>query len=72
MIDITLISGYVTFQTSVCGVVNSPVELVEVVDESSFHLGTTIGIFLINISEHSINGITFLTSTEAVNYILNN
>lgn len=72
MIDITLDSGYVTFQSSVCGVVHSPLELVEVVDESSYHLGTTIGIFLININEYSVNNEIFSTSTEAYNYITNN
>ena len=72
MIDITLEGGYVTFYTSVIGVVASNVELCEVVDENSLHLGTNVGIFLINIEQFTINAIKFTTSTEAVTYILNN
>lgn len=72
MIDITLEGGYVTFKTSVLEVIASPVELCEVVDDNTLHLGTTLGIFLINIEQFTINSIKFKTSTEAVNYILNN
>ena len=72
MIDITLEGGYVTFYTSVIGVVASNVELCEVVDENSLHLGTNVGVFLINIEQFTINAIKFSTSAEAVNYILNN
>jgi hypothetical protein len=72
MIDITLEAGFVTFTTSVLGAVASNVELCEVVDENSLHLGTNVGTFLINIEQFTINTITFSTSTEAVNYILNN
>jgi len=43
-----------------------------VVDENSLHLGTIVGVLLINIAEFTINGITFSTSAEAVTYILNN
>jgi hypothetical protein len=72
MIDITLEGGYVTFYTSVIGVVASNVELCEVVDDNSLHLGTNVGVFLINIEQFTINAIKFSTSAEAVNYILNN
>ena len=72
MIDITLEGGYVTFFTSVSGAVASNVESCEVVDEYSYHLGTSFGVYLININDSTINGITFSTSTEAVTYILNN
>jgi hypothetical protein len=72
MIDITLDNGYVTFYSSVIGVVASQVESCEVVDEISYHLGTNVGVFLININQFSVNQIEFNTSTEAVNYILNN
>jgi hypothetical protein len=72
MIDITLEGGYVTFTTSVLGAVASNVELCEVVDESSFHLGLNVGTFLINIEQFTINAIKFSTSAEAVTYILNN
>jgi hypothetical protein len=72
MIDITLEGGYVTFITSVSGAIASNVELCEVVDELSYHLGTNIGVFLINVNESSINGLNFTDSTKAVNYILNN
>ena len=72
MIDITLEFGYVTFTTSALGAVASNVELCEVVDENSLHLGTNVGVFLINIEQFTINGITFSTSAEAVTYILNN
>ena len=72
MIEITLESGYVTFYTSVSGVVASNVESCEVVDEYSYHLGTSIGVYLININDSTINNITFSTSSEAVTYILNN
>ena len=72
MIDITLESGYVTFYTSVIGAVASNVELCEVVDENSLHMGTNIGVFLINIEQFTINTIKFSTSTEAVTYIINN
>jgi hypothetical protein len=72
MIDITLEGGYVTFYTSALGVLASNVELCEVVDDSSYHLGTIVGVLLINIAEFTINGITFSTSAEAVTYITNN
>jgi hypothetical protein len=56
----------------VIGVVASNVESCEVVDENSYHLGTNVGVFLINVNQFSVNQIEFNTSTEAVNYILNN
>ena len=72
MIDITLENGFVTFNTSVIGAVASNVELVEVVDENCIHLGTNVGVFLINIEQFTFNNIKFTTSTEAFNYITNN
>jgi hypothetical protein len=72
MIEITLEGGYVTFTTSVLGAVASNVELCEVVDDNTLHLGTNVGVFLINVNQFTINAIKFSTSAEAVNYILNN
>ena len=72
MIDINLEGGYVTFYSSVIGAVASNVETCEVVDDNSLHLGTNVGVFLINIEQFTINAIKFSTSAEAVNYILNN
>jgi hypothetical protein len=72
MIDITLEGGFVTFYTSVIGAVASNVELCEVVDDNCIHLGTNVGVFLINIEQFTINNIKFSTSTEAYNYITNN
>jgi hypothetical protein len=72
MINITLEGGFVTFTTSVLGAIASQVELCELVDDNSLHLGTNVGVFLINIEQFTINNIKFTTSTEAVNYILNN
>jgi len=72
MIEITLEGGYVTFSTSVIGAIASNVEICEVVDESTLHLGTNVGTFLINVNQFSFNGIQFTDSTKAVNYILNN
>jgi hypothetical protein len=72
MIDITLEGGFVNLYSSVLGAVASNVELCEVVDENSLHLGTNIGVFLINIEQFTINTIKFSTSTEAVTYIINN
>ena len=72
MIDITLEGGFVTFTTSVIGAVASNVEICEVVDDNSLHLGTNVGVFFINIEQFTINAIKFSTSAEAVNYILNN
>jgi hypothetical protein len=72
MIDITLEGGYVTFTTSVIGAIASNVELCEVVDDNTLHLGTNVGVFLINVNQFTINNIQFNTSTEAVNYIINN
>jgi hypothetical protein len=72
MIDITLEGGFVTFYSSVIGAVASNVELCEVVDENCIHLGTNVGVFLINIEQFTINNIKFTTSTEAYNYITNN
>jgi hypothetical protein len=72
MIDITLEGGYVTFYTSVIGAIASNVESVEVVDDNCLHLGTNVGVFLINVNQFTINGIKFSTSAEAVNYIINN
>lgn len=67
MTDIKFVKGYATFDHIV-----SQIDLAEVVDDYSYHIGTNIGVLLININEYTINGITFSTSTEAVNYILNN
>ena len=72
MIEITLEGGFVTFYTSVIGAVASNVEICEVVDESTLHLGTNVGTFLINVNQFLFNGIKFTDSTKAVNYILNN
>lgn len=72
MIDITLEGGFVTFYTSVIGAVSSNVESVEVVDDNCLHLGTNVGVFLINVNQFTFNGIKFTDSTKAVNYILNN
>ena len=72
MIDITLEGGFVTFYTSVIGAIASQVELCEVVDDNSLHMGTNVGVFLINVNQFTINSIKFSTSAEAVNYIINN
>ena len=72
MIEITLEGGFVTFYTSVIGAVSSNVESCEVVDDNCLHLGTNVGVFLINVNQFTINGIKFSTSAEAVNYIINN
>ncbi len=72
MIDITLEGGYVTFTTSVIGSIASNLESCEVVDDNTLHLGTNVGVFLINIEQFTFNGIKFIDSTKAVNYILNN
>lgn len=72
MIDIKLEGGFVTFTTSVIGAIASNVELCEVVDDNCLHMGTNVGVFLINVDQFTINGIKFSTSAEAVNYIINN
>jgi hypothetical protein len=72
MIDITLEGGYVTFYSSVIGAIASNVESVEVVDENCVHLGTNVGVFLINVNQFTFNGIKFSNSTKALNYITNN
>jgi hypothetical protein len=72
MINITLEGRFITFYSDSIGVVASNVELCEVVDDNSLHLGTNVGVFLINIEHFTINNIKFTTSAEAVNYILNN
>ena len=72
MININIEGGFVTFTTSVIGAIASNVESCEVVDDNSLHLGTNVGVFLINVNQFTINAITFSTSAEAVNYILNN
>ena len=72
MIDITLEGGYVTFVTSVSGAIASNVELCEVVDENTLHLGTNVGTFLINVNQFSINGVKFTNSAKALTYITNN
>lgn len=72
MIDIILTDGNVEFQSSVCGLVQSEITECEVVEETSFHLGTNVGTFLINVQQFTINSITFDTANEAVTYISNN
>jgi hypothetical protein len=69
MIDITFENGFVTFQSSVCGIVNSQIESLEIVDDSSYHLGTFLGVFLINIEQFSINGNQFNTSIDGIEYL---
>jgi hypothetical protein len=72
MIDITLEGGYLTFYTSVLGAIASNVELCEVVDKNTLHLGTNVGTFLINVNQFTFNNIKFTNSSKAVKYILNN
>jgi hypothetical protein len=72
MIDITLEGGYVTFYTSVIGAIASNVESCEVVDKNCLHMGTNVGVFLINVNQFTFNGIKFNNSSKAVKYILNN
>ena len=72
MIDITLEGGYVTFYTSVIGAIASNVESCEVIDDNCLHMGTNVGVFVINVHQFTFNGIKFINSTKAVNYILNN
>jgi hypothetical protein len=69
MIDITFENGFVTFQSSVCGMVNSQIDSLEIVDDSSYHLGTSLGIFLINNEQFSINGNQFNSSIDAIEYL---
>lgn len=69
MIDITFENGFVTFQSSVCGIVNSQIDSLEIVDDSSYHLGTSLGIFLINNEQFSINGNQFNSSIDAIEYL---
>lgn len=71
MIDITLTDGFVTFQSSVCGLVESEITECEVIEEKSFHLGTNVGVFLINVQQFTINSTNFDTANEAVTYITN-
>jgi len=71
MIDITLEIQKIKFQSSVSGIVDTSLESAEVVDELSFHIITELGVFLINVTQHTINGIQFPTSSEAVFFILN-
>lgn len=68
----TIEGGFVTFTTSVLGAIASNVELCEVVDDNTLHLGTNVGVFLINVNQFTFNGNKFNDSTKAVNYILNN
>jgi hypothetical protein len=72
MIDITLKDGFVTFYSSVIGAIASQVESCEVVDDNCIHLGTNVGVFLINVNQFTFNGIKFTNSTKALNYITNN
>lgn len=69
MIDINITDGFVKFQSSVCGLVDSEITEIEVVDEFCYHLGTNIGTFLINVKQFSVNSIIFETANEAVSYI---
>lgn len=72
MININIEGGFVTFTTSVIGAIASNVESCEVVDDNSLHLGTNVGVFLINVNQFTFNNVKFTDSTKAVNYILNN
>jgi len=72
MIDITLEGGFVTFYSSLIGAIASNVESVEVVDDMSVHLGTNVGVFLINVNQFTFNSIKFTNSTKAYTYITNN
>lgn len=69
MKDIVINAGVVTFESSVCGLVDSEITELEVVDEFCYHLGTNIGTFLINVKQFSVNSIIFETANEAVSYI---
>ena len=72
MIDITLEGGYVNFYTSLIGAIASNIESCEVVDDNCLHLGTNVGVFLINVNQFTFNGIKFTNSSKALNYITNN
>lgn len=69
MTNITFENGILIFQTHEGVDIDSPLELAEVVDEFTYHLGTNVGVFLLNVNAYSINQITFTTSIDAVNYL---
>lgn len=41
------------------------------VDANSFHLITEQGVYLITLTEHSINGTTYTSSSDAIAYLNN-
>jgi hypothetical protein len=43
----------------------------EEVDETSFHVSTEQGVYLISITEHKINAQKFKTSDDAISYLNN-
>jgi hypothetical protein len=43
----------------------------EQVDEASLHLATEQGVYLITLTEHSINGTTYTSSSDAIAYLNN-
>lgn len=43
----------------------------ESVDETSFHVSTEQGVYLISITEHKINAQKFKTSDDAISYLNN-
>lgn len=43
----------------------------EAVDETSFHVSTEQGVYLISITEHKINAQKFKTSDDAISYLNN-
>jgi hypothetical protein len=43
----------------------------ETVDETSFHVSTEQGVYLISITEHKINAQKFKTSDDAISYLNN-
>ena len=80
MINVTVTSNSIQFQSSVSGAVNAalvPVDAIgwngsyELVDEKTLHVSTDQGVFLLNVVQYSFNNQLFTNTTEAIGFINN-
>jgi hypothetical protein len=71
--DITIISGIVSFTSSVLGEVNAPLDLerTEMIDAVWFHLAAGDSITMVSALQCTINGQSFSSTTEVMTFINN-
>jgi len=70
MINLTKSGTRIIFNSSVGGFIDSELIGAEKVDETSYHIQTEAGVFLINVTDSTINSVQFNTPDKAIDYLI--